>query len=120
MKKAIKVTSSLTALATLGALKFGAGWAVGLWVGALWGLANIWCLRQVVDSVMQGKPRWRLASWLAVKFAGLYGLAACLLVMAKVSPAAWLAGFTLSLIGFTVETYPVFRESTQQKVKSDA
>ena len=110
MKRAIQITSSLTALATLGAMKFGAGWAAGLWIGALWGLANIWCLRQVVDLVVAGKSGWRLAGWLAVKFAGLYGLAAALLVLAKVSPAAWLAGFTLSLIGFTA----------QQKVKSNA
>lgn len=109
MKRAIQITSSLAALGTLGAVKFGAGWAAGLWVGALWGLANIWCLRQVADSIVAGKSRWRLAGWLAVKFAGLYGLAAWLLVSVRISPLAWLAGFTLSLIGFTAE-----------KIKSDA
>ena len=103
MKRAIQITSSLVAIAMLLAWKFGAGWAVGLWIGALWGLANIWCLRQVADSVVVGKSRWTVAGWIALKFVGLYGLAAVLLVAAKVSPAAWLTGFTLSLVGFTAE-----------------
>ena len=109
MKRAIQITSSLAAIATLAALKFGAGWIVGLWIGALWGLANIWCLRQVADSVVVGKSRWTVAGWLALKFVGLYGLAALLLVAAKVSPVAWMVGFTLSLIGFTAGFYPLMK-----------
>lgn len=65
--------------------------------GALWGLANAWCLTRAVRCVVEGKRGWRLAGWVAAKGVGLYGLAAWMLIGLKLPAVPWLVGFTLSL-----------------------
>lgn len=65
--------------------------------GALWGLANAWCLARAVHCAVEGWRGWRLAGWVSVKLIGLYGLAAWMLIGLRLPAAAWLAGFTLSL-----------------------
>jgi hypothetical protein len=70
---------------------------LSFFAGALWGLANAWCLTQAVRCVVEGRRGWRLAGWVAAKLFGLYGLAAWMLIGLRLPAVAWLAGFTLSL-----------------------
>lgn len=72
---------------------------VGLWIGVIWGLANWACLMRLTRVVAAGDRRLKLAGWVAAKFIGLYGLAAWLLIGARVSVPGWLIGFTLALAG---------------------
>lgn len=70
---------------------------LSFFAGALWGLANAWCLTRAIRCAMEGKRGWRLASWVVLKLVGLYGLAAWMLVGLRLPAVPWLAGFTLSL-----------------------
>ncbi len=97
------LTSSLAILVSLAGARWGTlGWVVGLWLGAAWGVANYWLLVRVATLGMTSRrlPRWQVAILLGLKFFGLYGLAAWLLVGLKVAPGGWLTGFTLALIAF--------------------
>ena len=111
MKRAVLlITISLAALFSVIGLLLGAGaWILGLWIGAFWGLANAWCLNRAVQCVVAKQKKWRLAAWLAVKFIGLYGSLALLLLVAHISPLGWLAGFGLSLIGLIFGAYQNIR-----------
>ena len=66
--------------------------------GVLWGLANAWCLTRAVRCAIEGQRGWKLAGWVVLKLVGLYGLAAWMLIGLRLSAAAWMAGFTLSLV----------------------
>lgn len=70
---------------------------LSLFAGALWGLANAWCLARAVRCAIEGKRGWKLAGWVVLKLVGLYGLAAWMLIGLRLPAAAWIAGFTLSL-----------------------
>lgn len=82
---------------------------VSLWIGALWGLLNAWCLTRVVRCVVAGRRSWPLIGWGLVKFGGLYGLAAWLLIGVKIPAVGWLIGFTLSLMGLGLGAYSSIR-----------
>ena len=73
-----------------------------LLAGALWGLANAWCMARLVQCAIEGKRGWKLAGWVAAKLIGLYGLVAWMLVGLRLPAAAWMAGFTLSLVALAV------------------
>ena len=75
--------------------------------GALWGLANAWCLVRAVRCAMEGGRGWKLAGWVAVKLIGLYGLAAWMLIGLKLPAVAWMAGFTLSLALLVLKMKPL-------------
>ncbi len=78
---------------------------LGILVGAGWGWANAWCLNRTANCWIAGRKGWKLAGWLAVKFLGLYGALAFFLVVVKVSPLGWLAGFGLGLIALAFRIY---------------
>jgi len=75
--------------------------------GAAWGLANFWCLTRAVRCVLEGRRGWKLAGWVALKLVGVYGLAAWMLIGLRLPAAAWLAGFTLSLIVLVLKMNPL-------------
>ena len=80
---------------------------LSLSAGALWGLANAWCLTRAVRCVVEGKRGWRLAGWVAAKLVGLYGLAGWMLIGLRLPAVAWLAGFTLSLVLLALKMNPL-------------
>ncbi len=86
-------------LSTMGLLSLAAG--------ALWGLANAWCLTRVVHCVIEGKRGWSMAGWLSAKLVGLYGLAGWMLIGLRLPAAAWMAGFTLSLFLLVFKMNPL-------------
>ena len=99
-------------LATAGtAFWFTPARCLGLWIGALWGLANIGCLHLILRTlVLDSKRRgWRFGALLLVKLVGLYGLLIWFFIGLKVSPLAWLGGFTVSLIGLGIGALPSLR-----------
>jgi hypothetical protein len=79
---------------------------LSFFAGALWGLANAWCLTRAVRCVVEGKQGWKLAGWVAAKLVGLYGLAACMLIGLRLPAVPWLAGFTLSLVLLVLKMNP--------------
>ena len=100
------VTASLTGIvAWAGVIWAPSAWVAGLLVGAGWGLANAWCLSKAAQCWVEGKKGWRLTSWLALKFLGLYGSLALFLVVLRISPLGWLTGFSLSLVGLALGAY---------------
>lgn len=111
MRKAVFITLGLTGAATAAALLLGKiSLGVSLWIGALWGLLNAWCLQLILKMVLNRQRQgWRLALLLVVKLAGLYGLAVWFLVGLRLPPLAWISGFTLSLIGLGISALPLLR-----------
>ncbi len=79
---------------------------LSFFAGALWGLANAWCLTRAVRCAVEGKRGWKLAGWVAAKGVGLYGLAAWMLIGLRLPAAAWMAGFTLSLVLLILKMNP--------------
>ncbi len=75
--------------------------------GVLWGLANAWCLMRAVRCAIEGKRGWKLAGWVAAKLIGLYGLAAWMLIGLRLPAAAWIVGFTLSLVLLILKMNPL-------------
>jgi len=111
MRKAFWITLVFTVLTSLLLFPLGkSAWCLGLWVGSLWGMANAWCLNLVLQTALSRQRHgWRLALLLVVKLAGLYGLAIWFLVGLRLSPLAWIGGFTLSLIGLGISALPSLR-----------
>lgn len=118
MSKTIGATLLLTALVSLAGL-FGMrpAWIGALWIGAVWGLADLYCWGRAARCMAAGRYGWPLAGWLTLKFAGLYGLAAWLLVGARISAVGWLVGFSLSLVGLLIGSFaslrPLFSSSAR-------
>ena len=72
---------------------------LGLIAGAMWNLASLWCLKQMLQGWLGPNPsRRRAVLWLLVKFPLLYALAVLLLRSPSVSLAAFGAGFSLVLL----------------------
>lgn len=113
MTRIARTTLSLTALTTAATAGWlGAGWCAGLWLGALWGLANVGSLG-IILKLFTGPHRrgWVVAGLVLAKVLGLYGLLLWFLVIVRVSPMGWLAGFTLSLAGLGVAAAGSLRPS---------
>ncbi len=118
MRKTIGVTLLLTALVSLtGLLGMRPAWIGALWIGAVWGVADLYCWGRATRCMAAGRYGWPLAGWLTLKFAGLYGLAAWLLVVVRISAVGWLVGFTLSLVGLFIGSFaslrPLFSSSAR-------
>ena len=75
LKKTLLISMILAGVASLaGTFWVSPFWSISLWIGVAWGAMNLWCIAKVAQVLATGKPGWRLAGWLAVKFLGLYGL----------------------------------------------
>lgn len=110
MRRTIWIAISLSLVATAGFLI----WmkpsdCAALWIGAVWGLLNFWCMAQVAKNLLAGKRGWRLLAWFSLKGIVLYGGLVWLLVGLRIWPLGWLAGFTLSLIAVAAAAFPSFR-----------
>ncbi len=112
MKKTVWITISLAGLAiAVGVAMGSSGWGLACGVGAVWGLANAWTLQLVLQTMTAPKrSSGRLALLLLLKLAGLYSLAVWCLVGLRLSPVAWLCGFTLSLVGLGFSAAPSLRQ----------
>ena len=86
-----------------------AHWFFSLLIGVAWGFANLWCLAKAVSCAIEGKSGRRLTGWLVLKFLGLYGLLAWLLVGLHLSAGGWLVGFKIWLAGFAVARFSSVR-----------
>ncbi len=119
MRKAVLITAIFSLVAAAGCFAFGRpAWAVGLWVGAAWGLANFWCMAKALSCVVEKTRGLRLAVWIVFKFVILYGSAGLLLLWAKVSPVGWILGFTISLIALGIGAIPSFRSLAGKTVQA--
>lgn len=106
MQKTVCITSALAVFSAVGALLLKAPrFSAGVAIGAAWGVANIWVMTQAVRSFLQKQRSLQFIGWLGLKFVGLYGLVAWLLLGCGISPAGWLAGFTLSLVGLAAGAF---------------
>ncbi|MBI2094102.1 MAG: hypothetical protein HYT88_05195 [Candidatus Omnitrophica bacterium] len=81
------------ALILLGHWRF----AAGLGCGLAWAIANIWAIGLLVNSALGPTPArfWKMLALWCIKLPILYGIAAVLVVSAKVSPIGFLLGFSL-------------------------
>ena len=110
MQKAAIIIIGLSLLASLGCILLGEfAWCGPLWIGSLWGFANFWCMERTAATLFSGSGNFRLVLWLVGKFVLLYGVIAWLLVGVRISPLGWLAGFSLSLVGFGIGALDSFR-----------
>ncbi len=110
MRKILFTTLVLLGALTLWGSIWGSWvWLTGLWVGGLWGLANVWCLVRAARCALGQKRRLPLIGWVSLKFLGLYGLLAWILLGLKVSPWGWLVGFTATLVALALSlSIPLF------------
>lgn len=75
----------------------------GLLCGAVWNLANLWCLHRALTVWLSGTaPTRRTVAWFLLKFPLLYAAAIFLLMRPGVSPVGFGVGFTATLIAATV------------------
>ncbi|MBI1952856.1 MAG: F0F1 ATP synthase subunit A [Candidatus Omnitrophica bacterium] len=119
MKKTVWISLVLGGLAgSAGLAARGGFFAVSLLAGVAWGLANLWCLTRAARCVAEGRRGFPLAGWVVTKFFLLYGLIAWFLVGLKLSAAAWLAGFTITLAAAAASALPslrgLFRQTSKQ------
>ncbi len=71
----------------------------GIVFGAVWSLANSWCLVRLLSCWTGPRPSWRRAlAWAAFKFLALYGVAAAVLMSGRLSLLGFSIGFTAALI----------------------
>lgn len=105
IQRIIKTTAVVATLAGLFvAVYYQFPYAVGLWLGALWGCLNFFFIAALVKALLTpAQPiRWgNVIVTLGIKFPLLYGLGYLLLVWRYAPAVSYLIGFTL-LIAVTV------------------
>lgn len=101
INRVIKTTLLLGALVFLfGTYYFDWIYSLGIFVGVLWGCANLWFIRQfIVNYITPGeRDAMKLALFALIKFPVLYGLGFLLLWLQWFPVVSFVIGFSLILV----------------------
>ena len=78
------------------------GWqiALGVFLGALWGAANLMLIKYIITGVLTPNPASKKRALIlgAIKFPILYGLGYLLLISGMFAPVSLLTGFTILFV----------------------
>jgi hypothetical protein len=100
INRVIKTTLLFSAIVFIfGSFYFDWLYSLGVFVGALWGCANLWFIRQVVINYITPDERdtKKLALAAVIKFPVLYGLAFLILYLGWFPVTSFVIGFSLIL-----------------------
>ena len=101
INRVIKTTLLLGALVFIfGTYYFDWIYSLGIFVGTLWGCANLWFIRQfIVNYITPGeRDAMKLALFALIKFPVLYGLGFLLLWLGWFPVVSFVIGFSLILV----------------------